>query len=58
MFYSSKGAANADPKWGPIDFAYVLIILSCVLETYLGKVIVFKTIHDYINMIYVSNDVN
>ena len=36
MFYPSKGAANADPEWGPIDFTYVLIILSCVLETYLG----------------------
>ena len=36
MFYPPKGAANADPEWGPIDFYYVLIILSCVLETYLG----------------------
>ena len=25
MFYPSKGAANADPEWGPIDFTYVLI---------------------------------
>ena len=35
-FIPLKGAANADPEWGPIDFSYVLIILSCVLETYLG----------------------
>ena len=36
MLYPPKGAANADPEWGPIDFTYVLIIPSCVLETYLG----------------------
>ena len=35
-FYPPKGAANADPEWGPMDFTYVLIILSCVLQTYLG----------------------
>ena len=34
--YPPKRAANADPEWGPIDFTNVLIILSCVLETYLG----------------------
>ena len=34
--YPPKGAATAEPVWGPIDFTYVLIILSCVLETYLG----------------------
>ena len=34
--YPPKGAAKAVPEWGPIDFTYVLIILSCVLETYLG----------------------
>ena len=36
LLYPPKGAANADPEWGSIDFSYVLIILSCVLETYLG----------------------
>ena len=35
-FYPPKGAAIADPGWGPIDFSYVLIILSCFLETYLS----------------------
>ena len=34
--YPPKGAVIAEPEWGPIDFTYVLIILSCVLETYLG----------------------
>ena len=34
MFYPPKGAANADPEWGPIDFSYILIILSCCLGRY------------------------
>ena len=34
--YPMKGAAIAEPVWGPIDFFLCFIILSCVLETYLG----------------------
>ena len=33
-FYPPKGAAKAEPGWGPIDFSYVLIIPSCCLGRY------------------------
>ena len=30
MLYPPKGAANADPEWGPIDFSYILLFRGAV----------------------------
>ena len=34
MLYPPKGASKAEPVWGAIVFTDVLILPSCVLETY------------------------
>ena len=52
MFYPSKGAANAHPEWGPIDFTYVLIISSCVPETYRLKNTNIIRLFEILKMLY------
>ena len=52
MFYPPKGAANADPEWGPIDFTYVFIISSCVPETYRFKNTNIIRIFEILKMLY------
>ena len=32
LFYPPKGAAKAEPVWGPVDFSYVLFLRVAVYE--------------------------